>query len=479
MSSWTTGRLAEAVGATCTGPSDRRIDGVASLSRAGPRELAFAIGRHRLALATSAAGAVIVDAVFDGAPGVVWLVHPEPRLAFARAAALLHPPSWPDPGCHPRAQVDPSATVEGATIDAFAVVEAGAVVGPGSWVQPQAYIGRGVVMGTRCRVFPTAVVLDGTVMGDRVTVGPGAVVGAPGFGVVPTAEGPVAVPQLGRVHIGDDVDLGANTCVDRAALDETTVGAGTRADNFVQIAHGVTVGRDVLLAAFAGLAGSANIGDRVVLGGRAAVTEGVRVGDGAVLSALASATRDVAPSERQGGSPARPHRTWLRELATLRRLTKLLPHLEAAVGGSRGAPMDRSEIEALLPHREPFLLVDRILEVEPGVSATCEKSVRDDEFWVPGHFPGEPIFPGVLMTEAIAQVAGIAHLTSKPPGERGKVYLVGVDKMRFRRMVRPGDVLHLTAKVVGQKRGLWFFEGTATTAEGERVASGEFIAKVD
>ena len=492
--SHTTGSLARALGARCEGSGDVAIDKVASLEHAGPGALAFALRHHREGLATTRASAVLGARVPEpespqpkaradlnsnatkSRPSPVWLVHEDPRLAFARAAAWLAVPVRPAPAVHPRSWVDPTAVIDGATIDAFAVVEAGAQVGPGTWVRPHAYVGRGVHVGRDCTIEPSAVILEGTTLGDRVVVGPGAVLGGPGFGYVKAPDGPVPFPQHGRVELGHDVVIGANSCVDRASLDVTTVGAGTKTDNLVQIAHGVQVGEGVLLAAFAGLAGSSVVDDGAVLAGRAAVTEGTTVGKGAVLVGLASADRDVAPGMVVGGSPARRHTTWLREVAALRRLPALLRRLRDV---EPGGPVDRTEVEALLPHREPFLLVDRVLEVEPGVKAVGEKVVRDDEFWVPGHFPGEPIMPGVLITEAIAQVAGIAHMAGLEPGERGHVYLVGVDKMRFRRMVRPGDVLHLTAEVTGKKRGLWFFAGSATTAEGEKVADGEFIAKIE
>jgi len=266
--------------------------------------------------------------------GVVALRHPNPRRAYARIAERLVPLEWPEPGVDPRAWVHPTARVEGATIGPFAVVEAGAHVGAGTWLMAHAFVGREAVIGERCRIHPHVVVMDRCRVGDRVWLHPGAVVGGDGFGHVPAPEGPVRVPQLGTVVLEDDVEVGANACVDRAALDETRIGRGTRLDNLVQVAHGVHIGASCLLAAFAGVAGGARLGDRVVMAGRTAVVDGVDVGDDAVFAGLASAHHDVPPGTRLGGSPARPYRRWLREVAALRHLpewTKTLWHLERRV----------------------------------------------------------------------------------------------------------------------------------------------------
>jgi len=141
--------------------------------------------------------------------------------------------------------------------------------------------------------------------------------------------------------------------------------------------------------------------------------------------------------------------------------------------------MDRDAILALLPHRDPFLMVDRMLEIEPGVRGVGVKDVRADEDWARGHFPGNPILPGVLVTEALAQVAAIVHLAAHADrAGHVRVYLVGVDKMRFRRPIRPGDTVHLAVALTGHKRNLWTFEGEATV-DGERVADGRFLAAIE
>ena len=139
--------------------------------------------------------------------------------------------------------------------------------------------------------------------------------------------------------------------------------------------------------------------------------------------------------------------------------------------------MNRSDIEALLPHREPFLMVDRVEEMEPGVRAVAFKDVRDDEFWCKGHFPGNPILPGVLISEALAQVAALIHLAANQDRAKAEVYLVGMDKMRFRRPVRPGDCLRLEVEATGNRRGIYQFAATASV-DGQRVANGQFMAAV-
>jgi UDP-3-O-[3-hydroxymyristoyl] glucosamine N-acyltransferase len=318
----TTGEIAVLVGATCEGPGDRPIRAVAPLDRAGSDEVSLCTGgRYLKELPGTRSGAVIlgVGAVPDG---VVALRCANPRAAFAKIAATLHPQPWPEAGIDARAAVHPSAKVDGVRIDAFAVVEEGAVIGEGSWLQAHAYVGRGSIVGRGCRIMPGAVVMDECTLGDRVFLKPGAVVGADGFGYVVDGERIVKVPQLGTVAVEDDVEIGANACVDRAALTETRIGRGSRLDNMVQIAHGVSIGARCLLAAFSGVAGSAKLGDGVVMGGRAAVIDGVSVGSGSFLAALASASRDFPAGSRLGGSPARPYRQWLRELAALRRIGK-------------------------------------------------------------------------------------------------------------------------------------------------------------
>jgi len=321
---WTTGQLAELVGATCEGPTDTPIHGVAPLQTAGPNQLSFCTGGRWLRILPHTGAAAVFLKEGDLPAGVVGLRCSNPRYAYARAAAELVPLDWPAPGVHEKAYVDPAATVVGATIDAFAVIEAGATVSPGAWVMAHAFVGRDVHVGARARLMPHAVVMERCVVGDRVWLQPGAVVGSDGFGHVLGPNGPVRVPQLGIAVLEDDVEVGANACVDRAALDETRIGRGSRLDNLVQVAHGVKIGTECLLAAFAGVAGGAKLGNRVVMAGRTAVVDGIEVGNGAVFAGLASASKDVPDGAVIGGSPARGYRRWLHEVAALKQLPELV-----------------------------------------------------------------------------------------------------------------------------------------------------------
>lgn len=321
--------IAEHIGARCDGDGRLELSGVASLGSAGPKDLSFCSGgRHLAALAGTGAGAVIVRDGMEVPDGCVPLRHPNPRLAYAMAAAHMLPLDWPEPGVHPSACVEPDAVVDGATIGPFAVVGRGARVAPGAWVQAHAYVGAEARIGRDSRVMPHAVVMEGCTVGERVWLQPGAVIGADGFGHVVGPKGVLRVPQLGTVVLEDDVEVGANACIDRAALDETRVGAGSRLDNLVQVAHGVRIGAQCLMAAFAGVAGGAKLGDGVVMAGRTAVIDGIEVGDGVVFAGLASASRNVAAGTRLGGSPARRYRAWLREVAALRQLPETLRTVE-------------------------------------------------------------------------------------------------------------------------------------------------------
>jgi UDP-3-O-[3-hydroxymyristoyl] glucosamine N-acyltransferase len=303
------------------------IHDVAPLESGGPDRLVYAQGgAHRRSqqelLGRLAGGACLVGErdIAMVPPHIAVLIAAEPRRAHALAAQAFYPRDSGSGQHHPTAQVDPSAKV-GTNVDlgAYAVVGPRAEIGDGSIISPGVVIGDGVLIGRQAWIGANASVAYGLI-GDRVTLHPGVRIGQDGFGVVPGPKGFTRVPQLGRVIIQDDVDIGANTCVDRGAGGDTVIGEGTWIDNLVQIGHNVRVGRYCVIAAEVGISGSVTIGDFVAIGGQAAFADHVNVASGAQVGAKAGVMRDVGPGQRVLGSPAQPARQFFRTIAWLNRM---------------------------------------------------------------------------------------------------------------------------------------------------------------
>ncbi len=310
--------LAALLGGTVEGDGTRELTGVAGLEDASPDDLSFlANRRYARKLAGTRAGAVLVGRK-QAAGGTTVIRVDDPYLALAEALRIFRPVLPPLAGVHASAVVE--GTVDGADIRAFAYVGPGAVVGEGTTVYPHAYVGAGARVGRDCTILPGAVVMDGCTLGDRCVLQPGAVVGGDGFGYATRAGAPagqvhVKVPQVGSVVLGDDVELGANACVDRGALGDTRVGSGSKLDNLVQVGHGAQLGPDCVLVAYAGVSGSTRLGRGVVLAARAGVLGHLELGDGVQVGALSMVTKDVPAGEKRSGIPAIDHATWLRETA--------------------------------------------------------------------------------------------------------------------------------------------------------------------
>ncbi|MDF1555516.1 MAG: UDP-3-O-(3-hydroxymyristoyl)glucosamine N-acyltransferase [Deferrisomatales bacterium] len=316
--------LARALGAELAGDAAVRITGVATLEDAGPEHLSFLANRkYRGQLDTTRAGAVIVAAA-DRVEHRNCLVSPNPYLAFARAVALLHPDRHPDRGVEPGARVAPDAQLgEAVTVLAGAYIEEGVRVGAGTVIYPGVYLGRGVQVGEQCVLYPNAVVREDCVLGNRVVLQPGAVIGSDGFGYARDGARQVRFPQVGIVVLEDDVEVGACTTVDRAALGETRIGRGTKIDNQVQIAHNVRVGQDCTLVSQVGISGSSTLGDRVILAGQVGVVGHLTLGDGVIVGAQSGVPGDLPAGTMVSGSPAMPHQDWLKVQGVLRRLPEL------------------------------------------------------------------------------------------------------------------------------------------------------------
>jgi UDP-3-O-[3-hydroxymyristoyl] glucosamine N-acyltransferase len=323
------GELAARLGRTCEGDEAVRLSGVGSLEAAGPSDLTFVRSeRYAEKLSSSRAGAVILPEGLDAA-GRPAIRSPDPGLDFARAAADLAPGARPSPGIDPKAVVAPDARVDpSAHVGALAVVGARARVGAGSVIHPHAVVYPDASIGADCTVHAGAVVREGCVLGDRVILQPGVVIGGDGFGYAMNEKGVFEkVPQLGRVVVGDDVEIGANTTVDRATLGETRLDDHVKIDNLVMVGHNCEVGEGSMIIAQAGLAGSTVVGRRVFLMAQSGTSGHLTIGDGAFVGGRGGITRDVDPGRRLWGFPAMEERAWHRAMVALARLPEVLRRL--------------------------------------------------------------------------------------------------------------------------------------------------------
>ena len=306
-------------------PRRLMLNGVAPLQTAAPDQVSFLDNRKYIkALEETRAGAVIVhpDMAARVPTGSVPMVTTEPHAAWARAATLFDPLPPAQSGIHPAAIVSPDATIDPtAEVGPLAVIGAGVRVGPRCRVAPLAVIGAGVVIGRDCRIGSHAS-LSHAVLGDRVYIYSGARIGQEGFGFAITSDGFIGVPQLGLVIVEDDVEIGANTTIDRGSLHNTVIGAGTRIDNLVQVGHNVRLGKCCAIAAQVGISGSTILEDFAMLGGQAGLAGHLRIGQGARIAAQSGIMGDVPAGAEYMGSPAEPIRTYFRGVATLRRLAR-------------------------------------------------------------------------------------------------------------------------------------------------------------
>jgi UDP-3-O-[3-hydroxymyristoyl] glucosamine N-acyltransferase len=323
------------VGGVLVGDGSVEVRGIAPLDRAGPNDLSFlAHLRYGQWFATSRAGVVLISpelAEHAGTPSTR-IVVAKPVDAMVALLARFHRQEPRAQGVHPSAVIASDVRLgEGVTIDPFVVIGEGAVIGEGCWISAQAVIGAGAVLGKDVRVHSSAVVYPFTELGDRVILHAGARVGREGFGFVPQDHGVVRIPHAGRCILEHDVEVGANSCIDRGSVDDTIIGAGTKIDNLVQIAHNVRIGRGCFFASQVGVAGSARIGDGVQVGGQVGIGGHVTIGTRANLAGGAGVIGNVPAGETWSGYPARPHRDHLRASAAIARLAKIVRPLEQLV----------------------------------------------------------------------------------------------------------------------------------------------------
>ena len=333
----TAAAIAEQVGGQLVGDGSVEVFGVAPLDRAGPHELSvFTSSRYAAWFAETRAGVVLVSReLADQAGGSrVRVIADKPVDAMVGLLRHFYRPDVRRPGVHATAVVSPSATLcDDVCIEAFAVIGDDVVLGARSWISAHAVIGDGTVIGADTRIHPHATIYARVEIGERVMVHAGAQIGREGFGWV-TSTGK-RMPHVGRCVLGDDVEIGSNTCVDRGSIDDTIIGAGTKIDNLCQIAHNVRIGKGCFIASQVGIAGSARIGDGVQMGGQAGIQGHITIGARAVIGGQAGVLGDVPEGEMWSGYPARRHTEQLRSHAAAARLTKLVRPIERLVAGEK------------------------------------------------------------------------------------------------------------------------------------------------
>lgn len=329
----TIGDIADFTGASLRNPklAPRSVARLASLNDASDDALVFVDGKKNAqALAgIKAAGVLCSEDVADSVPsGVATLVTRNPQRDFSSVGRMLfpvsvRPESWlGETGVSPAAYVHPTASIEaGATIEAGAVIGKGVSVGTGTLIAATAVVGEGCQIGRDSYIAP-GVAVQFAMIGNRVSLHPGVRIGQDGFGYVPGPRGLEKVPQLGRVILQDDVEIGANTTIDRGALSDTVIGEGTKIDNLVQIAHNVRIGRFCIVAAHCGISGSCVIGDQTMLGGRVGLADHLVIGSRVQIAAASGVMNDIPDGERWGGFPARPIKQWFRDIANIRSIGK-------------------------------------------------------------------------------------------------------------------------------------------------------------
>jgi UDP-3-O-[3-hydroxymyristoyl] glucosamine N-acyltransferase len=328
----TAGAIAEVVGGKLVGDGSVVVTGVAPLDRASPSDLSFlGAAKYASLFASSRAGVVLVLPQLAEAPGTTpaRVIVDRPQEALLTLLPRFHRVAAPVPGVHPTAVLGTSARVgAGVSIGPYAVIGDGVEIGNGTVIGPHCVLGAGVRLGEQCQLVASVTVYSGSRIGNRVTLHAGVRIGSDGFGYVQRDGQHVKIPHVGRCLIEDDVEVGANTTIDRGSIDDTVIGAGTKIDNLVQIGHNVRIGKGCLIMGQAGIAGSVRVEDGCMILGQVGIAGHHTIGKGARVAAQAGVFGDIPAGETWSGYPARPHKEALRAQAALFKLPSLLRRIE-------------------------------------------------------------------------------------------------------------------------------------------------------
>ena len=329
---YTARELAERVAGHVEGDPDRRLAGIAPAGNAGPEHLTYVVSeKYARHLASNDAGAALVPPDLEVEANGTTLIRVEnPELAFSRLIVLFVPDEDRRPGVHQTAVLETGVSLGvDVAIGPFVVIGRDAMIGDRTEIGPGTVIGSGVTIGNDCSIGPSCTLLKGAVVSDRVRLHAGVRLAVDGFGYASGPEGPVKIPQVGRCVIENDVEIGANSTIDRGSLGDTTVGAGTRIDNLVHIGHNCRIGRNCFIVAQVGIAGSSVVEDGVRLAGQVGLAGHLTVGAGAAVGAQSGVMTDIPAGEVWSGYPARPHRMWLRSTSMFYKLPELVKRIGA------------------------------------------------------------------------------------------------------------------------------------------------------
>lgn len=329
---YTLNQLAERVGAQVRGDQNKTLSSVATLEKAESNQLAFCTGNRYLEqLKMTRAGAVLLNEEHAELCPVPALIVKDPYYAYAELANLLHPRTRPKPGVHPTAIVDSQAVVEeGVAIGPGAIISEGCHIGRDCEIGAGVFLGAGVTLGPACWLAPGVHIQEGCRVGARALLHPGVVIGADGFGIAPGPKGWLKVPQLGIVAIGDDVEIGANSTIDRGALEDTIIDDGVKIDNLVHIAHNVRVGCNTAIAGCTVVAGSSTIGKNCIIGGQSAITGHIDICDGVTIMGMTGVTNTITePGVYSSPIPARPVKSWRKNVVRFMQLDEIFRRLKA------------------------------------------------------------------------------------------------------------------------------------------------------
>lgn len=496
--------LAKMIDAELRGDPNHVITGIKTLQVAEACDLSF-LGNpvYRKYLADTKAGVVILAPKYLQDCSTNALIVDDPYFAYAKITQLFVRKPSAFQGVHATAVVGERCDIHpSASIGPKSVIADDVSIGEGTVIGPGVSIAVGTTIGKHCKIDANVTVCHEIVIGDHVILHAGTVIGSDGFGLAEKNGVWHKIPQLGRVIIEDDVEIGANTTIDRGALGDTVIEKGVKLDNQIQIGHNVRIGAHTAIAACTGIAGSTRIGKHCKIAGGVGINGHLELADYTVITGMAMVTNSVkVPGIYSSGTGILPNHEWKKNVARFRQLDKVLRRVgglyqENRINGktvkttapygafeAKRAPVMKDKLMGIdevfkhLPHRPPFLLIDRVAKFTPNESLTAIKNVTINEAFFQGHFPAKPIMPGVLILEALAQACTVfAFLTTgEDPNAGGLYYFAGIDNARFKRPVEPGDQLILDVEFVKARQGVWKMKGVASVAD-EVVCTAELLS---